>query len=158
MGISPETLEEETFEQRKERERRTGVLGNGLHVLCFPVLGDPGITQVQDRLVCLTTPYQSCRFCQHGRFTLFFDADPVARLQVVQCPRWETAADRLVGKSPLEYVSCEIATCESRRFEYCPSCPSQKELVQIGADKQVPGWYGRWERIQRDRYSGDQDE
>lgn len=150
MSISPETLIEEDDEERRAREKMTGVLGNGLHVVCQPVLEDPGVTRIQHRAVCLTKPLPSCPYCPHRRFSVFFNGDPTARFKMVSCPRWAGAGDRSQGKDPSSYVATELATCESKPFEFCPSCPSQEELVQIGADKQAGGWYTRWRRFREE--------
>lgn len=155
MTISPETLMEESLQERRAREAATGVLGNGLVVLCHPVAEDPEITQQQDRVVCMHRPYPTCGHCAHSRFTLFFDADPASRLQIVWCPRWESEGDRQMDKDPLSYVPAEIATCDKKPYEFCPSCPAQANLVKLGLDKQKPGWYGRWSRFTRDHYEGE---
>jgi len=144
MSISPETLEEEPDDVKKERQRRTGVYGNGLHVLCRPDPYDMEVYQDQHRVLCITRPYQTCPTCPHSRFQLYFDANPQARFATVQCPRWERIGDRIKGMDPMEYETTEVATCNAKPFDFCPSCPKQGELVQIGADKQKSGWYGRW--------------
>jgi len=48
---------------------------------------------------------------------------------------------------PDDYVSVELATCEEMPFEFCPSCPSRKNVATMGADKSTSGWYGRWHRV-----------
>lgn len=150
MTLSPETLLEEDDDERRERERRTGVIREGLLVICYPVPDDPDFIRKQHRAVCLTRPLPHCPYCPHSRFTLFFDSNPEARFQTVKCPKWEHNGDREKGMSPARYETAELATCESKPFDYCPSCPSQQELVQIGADKQADGWYGRWSRFRKE--------
>lgn len=152
MSISPETLVEEGDSERREREGRTGVYRNGLVVLCRPDPSDPEVYRRQHRAACISHPYPTCPSCVHGRFTLFFDGNPTSGFQVVQCPKWGSTSKRVRGDMPTSYEVTELSTCASKPFEFCPSCPSQNELVQIGADKQVAGWYGRWDRIRQEEF------
>lgn len=92
----------------------------------------------------MVKPYQTCPTCPHSKFQIFFDSNPQARFEVVQCPKWEHPGDRTRGLGPVVYETTEIATCDAKPFDFCPSCPKQSELVQIMADKQKAGWYGRW--------------
>jgi hypothetical protein len=150
MSINPDTLQEETEEQRRDRQRRTGVMGSGLTVLCTPDLSQPDVTEVQHRVVCLMKPYPSCLSCRHGKFTLSFDANSQARYEHVKCPVWCSSADRLKGKIPSDYQSREIATCLEQPYEFCPSCPKREELAKLGIDKNKDGWYARWLRFKKE--------
>lgn len=151
MNLSPDTLALETDDERRERENRTGVLGDGRHVLCHPFLEDPGVSRLQHRLICLLRPHEACQTCPHRLFTLVFNADRESRFQVVQCPRWEQGiVDRYANRDPSHYVPTELATCEKQPFEFCPSCPSQPRLVELGLDKARAGWYGRFNRLTKE--------
>lgn len=154
MKVNPETLGEEDDYERKERQRRTGVLGNGLTVVCFPNPEDPLIQETRHRASCLSSPLPACQFCRHSSFTLFFDEQaPLVRYHMVSCPRWGNAGDRVRGKDPDYYVPVEAAACEKRSLEFCPSCPSEEELVQIcSADKAKEGWYSRWRRFRNEEF------
>lgn len=147
MNLSPETLLEESDSEKKERQVRTGVLGTGTIVVCRPDPEDPAVMQTQHRAVCLTKPYRGCAYCPHQSFTLFFRATPPDPYELFACPRWRSEGERLQGKPPESYVAVERATCSQRPFPFCPSCPTQEELVDLGADKVRAGWYGRWRRI-----------
>jgi hypothetical protein len=149
-NISPDTLEEEGEEERRERQGATGVLGNGSSVSCRPDLYDPNIIQIQHRAVCLRRPYEACHSCPHLVFTLVFRAVPYDPYEIVACPRWRSPADRIKGESPASYVPVERVMCSQRPFDFCPSCPTQDVLVDLGADKVRPGWYGRWQRIMKE--------
>lgn len=148
MTINPETLTEDSREAREERQRRTGSLGTGLHVVCTPdPLLEPDVTEIQHRAVCTTRPYAACQNCSHSRFTLFFNGRPEARFDRVLCPKWKSATDRLEGKQPEEYITTEVATCDAKLFEFCPSCPVKEALEKLGIDKTKDGWYSRWKRF-----------
>jgi hypothetical protein len=148
VSLDPYTLMEEDEEQSKERQRATGVIGNGTMVWCQPNVFDPTIGQVQHRSVCLTRPYASCRTCPHVSFTLVFKSVPEDPYELLACPRWRDGErGRLSKKPPDDYVQVERAFCRSKPFNFCPSCPSSDLLVDIGADKVRPGWYGRWHRF-----------
>lgn len=149
MSLSPETLLEEGDLEKKFRQARTGVIGAGLTVACHPSLEDRMVQQQQNRAVCLYRPYPGCQVCPHASFTLFFDATK-NRYDQVACPRWDRPGARQQGESPDGYKVVEIATCESRPFEFCSSCPSMNEVVQFGADKMQAGWYTRWRRLTRE--------
>jgi hypothetical protein len=153
MNINPETLAEDSDEERAERNRRTGARGNGLTVHCTPNLAEPEVTEVQHRVVCLTKPYPSCAVCHHRDFTLVFNITPGARYERILCPRWAGATDRIAGKKP-EYVVAEAATCENQPFEFCPSCPSIDELKKLSIDKTKDGWYSRWKRFMEEPDDG----
>jgi hypothetical protein len=156
MGINPDTLTEESDEERRERQRRTGVLGNGVTVICTPDLTQPDVTEVQHRAVCLVRPYPSCVSCRHGCFTLSFNANAQAKYEQVKCPAWCSPVDRLKGKSPSDYQSREIATCLEQPYEFCPSCPKREELSKLGIDKNKDGWYSRWQRFKKDAEAHDE--
>lgn len=128
----------------------SGRVRDGLTVECRPVLEDPQIVQQSSRVTCLTRPYAACPSCPHSSFNLLFNADKEKRLEQVACPRWSNAAGRVYGKPPDAYVSVEVATCNELPFEFCPSCPSRKNVEVTGADKSVPGWYGRWHRVAKE--------
>jgi hypothetical protein len=146
MTLNPETLAEDSREEREERQRRTGSIGTGLHVICTPKPEEPEVSEIQHRVVCMTKPYPSCHTCAHGRFTLVFNVTPNARLERVLCPRW-SGAERQEGKNPEEYIETEVATCQEKPFEFCPSCPSREALQKLGIDKLKDGWYSRWRRF-----------
>ena len=125
----------------------TGKARDGLTVECRPVLGDPQIIQRQGRVICMTRPYEACTYCPHSAFELLFNTNKERRTEQVACPRWSNPGARMRGESPDGYVSTEVATCEEAPFEFCPSCPSRKNVATMGADKSTPGWYGRWKRL-----------
>lgn len=155
--LNPDTLLEETDWERKHRQLRTGVLGEGHHVECRPDPIDRSITQAQNRTACLTRPYASCSICPHSVFTLVFKAQPDDPYDVVACPRWRDAAAKQEGESPSSYVPVEVATCRQRPFDFCTSCPTRDQVSDIGADKHRDGWYGRWKRFVSDEME-DEDE
>jgi hypothetical protein len=153
VAVNPYTLQEETEEDRRARNRLTGELGEGVTVLCRPT-DDPEVVQQQHRAVCLTRPYNNCSFCRHANFTLVFlrknreDVDRVRRQQV-RCPRWDTPRGYLSGKAPDHYASVEVGTCELKPFDFChEGCPTDLEgLVKLGIDKTRDEWYSRWRRF-----------
>jgi hypothetical protein len=148
MTISPETLLPETEEERRVRENRTGVLRNGLNVLCFPNPEDPMVFQTQHRAACGHRPYAACPTCPHSTYTLAFKKDTRdEKYSLVSCPRWETEFARSEGQAPTGYVFTEVATCRLKPFTFCMSCPSKEDLQEVGADKTKPGWVGRWKRL-----------
>lgn len=149
MTLNPETLAEDTEEERHERQQRTEAIGNGLTVICRPIPEDPEVTEVKHRVVCMTKPYPSCHSCRHGNFTLVFNVTPNARYERVLCPRWASQTDRLKGGQP-EYVVTEVATCGEKPFEFCPSCPSRGDLQKLDIDKTKDGWYSRWRRFREE--------
>lgn len=149
MNLSPETLTEESNEERQQRQARTGVLGTGLTVHCTPT-GDPEVFEVKSRVVCLVRPYDHCSRCSHSLFTLSFNADPTARFEQVQCPRWRSISDRLKGEDPDSYVPVEVALCGRKPFEFCASCPLREDLAQLDVDKSKSGWYSRWKRFTKE--------
>lgn len=142
-------------EIEKKEEAKVGNAKDGLTVECRPELNDPEIVQRQSRVMCLIKPYPACYSCQHSSFTILFKTDKEERYEQVSCPRWSNAAGRVKGESPDGYVSVEAATCSEMPFEFCPSCPSRKNVATTGADKSVPGWYGRWNRISKQEREGD---
>jgi hypothetical protein len=147
LKLNPTTLLEEGEEERALRQRATGVLGNGHTVVCFPNPDDFEIQQQQHRAVCLTRPYRTCQICPHALFTLVLREDSRQRYGVVACPRWTQKTDG----DPDLYVPTEIATCESKPFDFCASCPSKEELHSTySADKRRAGWYSRWKRLRDD--------
>lgn len=155
MKLNPDTLEEETEEQQKERQGRTGVVGNGLNVVCFPNPEEPQIQELRSRAACLMRPLAICQYCRHSNFTLFFDGNaPDTRYRLVACPRWRNPGDRQKGREPDYYVAVETAACEKKQLEFCPSCPSEEELVQIcSADKTKEGWYSRYRRFRDEEFN-----
>jgi hypothetical protein len=130
----------------KKEETASGKARDGLTVECRPVLGDPQVVQRQGRVICMTRPYEACAYCPHSTFELMFNTNKERRTEQVSCPRWTSPTDRMRGKPPDGYVSVEVATCEEAPFEFCPSCPTRKNVATTGADKSIPGWYGRWKR------------
>ena len=148
MNLNPETLVDETEEDKLARQAMSGVLGTGHLVQCFPVLEDREVVQIQNRAVCLIRPHDACGSCPHSTFTLAFDVlKKVERLSLVSCPRWESERDRRHGSTPDHYVPVEEATCEEKPFHFCASCPSKREVQESGGDKSKEGWYGRWNRL-----------
>lgn len=148
MSVSPATLEEETEDELMRRQQQTGILGNGLTVLCFPSLEDPEIVEVKHRAVCMTVPYTACQSCCHSSFTLIFKKDRSEKFVQVACPRWLNEGDRIRGLAPDSYVPTEEATCSDRPFPFCTSCPSRQTLeANYGTDKVKNGWFGRWSRL-----------
>lgn len=145
-NLSPLTAMEEGVEERSERERQTGVLGNGHTVQCHPT-GEPDIFERQSRVVCLAKPYVACGGCRHSKFKLIFNADPSVRLQTVKCPRWDNDTARMRGELPSSYAQAEVLTCSSKPFAYCPSCPSLEDLSKMFIDKTKEGWYARYRRF-----------
>ena len=154
MNFNPETLQEETSEERAQRQRQTGVLGNGLHVLCTPT-EDPEVTEIQHRISCLSRPYAACSRCRHSSFTLIFNGNPQVRFETVLCPRWKRDGDRVKGEKPSSYVPTELATCSEKPFEYCPSCPSREVLSKLEVDKTKDGWYSRYKRFTQEEDDAD---
>lgn len=125
----------------------TGPLPDATHVSCRPDPLDPSIIETRHRAVCVTKPYPGCITCPHSRFELVFTAQPQDMYEVIQCPRWGNEGHRYRGYPPDYYQPVERAMCLDRPFQFCSICPSQDELVDIGADKVRPGWYGRWRRF-----------
>jgi len=154
MRLNPTTLEEETEEGRLERQVHTGVIGNGLTVICIPNPNEPMAQEYRSRATCLTQPFTTCKLCRHSVFTLVFDANaPKARYELIACPRWKDPGARLQGKLPDFYVPVEAAACEKKELEFCPSCPPKEELVQIySADKKKEGWYSRYARLRAEEF------
>ena len=133
----------------KREETTVGTAKDDLVVDCRPSLEDPNILQRQNRVACLAQPYEACRFCPNTTFDLVFNIAKEQRYEQVSCPRWTSPASRLMGQDPEGYVSVEAATCAEAPFEFCPSCPSKRNVERTGADKATSGWYGRWHRLQR---------
>lgn len=145
-------------EVEKKQEKQLGKATDGLTVACRPVMEDPDIVERVGRLTCLTKPHKACFFCPHSSFDLLFDTNKEKRIEQVACPRWSKIGGRIGGNSPDGYVSVEMSTCEKMPFEFCPSCPSKKNVETTGADKSVPGWYGRWNRIHKEELEREDDE
>lgn len=154
-NLNPEDLREETFEERLDRERRTGVIGNGHTVNCHPT-GDPEVVEKKHRVVCLTKPYAACGGCRHSKFKLVFNANPQASLDVVMCPRWKSDTDRVKGEQPETYVPTEVKTCSEKPFPFCPSCPSLEDLSKMYVDKKKDTWYARFSRFRREQEEEDE--
>jgi hypothetical protein len=151
VNLNPDTLEDESDWERRERQIRTGVMGNGIIVWCRPDLLDSSVEQQQHRSVCLTRPYRACHGCPHSTFTLVFKSQPQDPYELLSCPRWRSGeGDRLKGSAPDTYVPVERALCYQRPYQFCTVCPSSDVLRDIGADKVSPGWYGRWRRFTKD--------
>lgn len=131
----------------KNEETSSGKSRLDMTVECRPVLEDSQIVQRQSRVICLTRPYVACSYCPHSSFELLFNVNKEQRVEQVACPRWSRGDGRVSGKQPDDYVSVELATCEELPFEFCPSCPSRKNVAVTGADKSISGWYGRWHRV-----------
>ncbi len=136
-------LEEQNQELKLESEE-------GLTVSCAPDLADQTVVQRQHRVVCLTKPYEACGTCPNSRFQLLFKSDKTERFIQVACPRWENESARMRGEMPGKYAVTEEATCQSKPFPFCSSCPSRQELqTTYSADKTKEGWYGRWKRLRQ---------
>lgn len=112
--------------------------------------------QMQSRVICLTRPYQACSVCPHSMFTLIFKSQPDDPYDVVACPRWSDTPMKQNGEAPTSYVPVEVATCRQRPFDFCTSCPSRDQVLDIGADKHLDGWYGRWKRFVSDDQEDDE--
>jgi hypothetical protein len=138
----------------EQQEEPTERKKTGLTVSCFPDPQDQMVMQSQNRTVCLYQPYDTCPTCPHSAFVLAFNADKEARFEVMACPRWEKAGDQQRGLSPAKYVATEVATCEAAPFEFCSNCPTAREVEELGADKKNAGWYGRWQRLQKEPDDG----
>jgi len=149
MHLNPETLTPERDEDRRLRENETGVLGNGRTVICRPVVEDPEVIQHQDRAVCAVRPYEACTYCPHRVFTLILVSDPTRRLQKVMCPVWTGLADRINEKQPEHYTEVTLEICEEKPYDFCPSCPKQEDLLELGIDKAKDGWFRRWSQAQK---------
>jgi hypothetical protein len=147
VSLSPETLLPESDWDKKHRQMRTGVLGEGRYVECRPNPFDQTVTHTQHRSVCLARPLQACNICPHAAHTLVFKSQPDNSYEVVACPRWNTRTSRSEGNSPDSYVPVEVGTCRQRPFDLCNSCPTIDQVQDIGADKHKTGWYGRWHRF-----------
>lgn len=154
-NLSPRTLQEETNEERYEREKRTGIFGKGLIVECHPT-GEPDVFDKKHRVVCLMKPYEACQGCRHSKFRLIFDPDPKANQKTIMCPRWSHDTERIEGKLPGMYVETELKTCKDKPFVFCSSCPSLETLSQMYVDKQKDGWYTRYRRFTRDEEEEDE--
>lgn len=150
MNLNPLTLLEDNDEDRLERQRTTGVMGNGLSVFCVPDPAEPYAQHQTSRAVCLARPYVGCPYCPHSVFTLVFNENRAERYDRVACPRWRDEASRLGGAVPDSYAFTEIATCELMPYDSCPSCPSRADLhSQYATDKRKEGWYERWSRLRK---------
>lgn len=155
--INPDTLVEESDEGMQFRQRYTGVYSSGHSVDCRPVLEDRLVQIQQSRVVCLSRPHVACGICPHSTFTLHFKADQGEKYSFVACPRWDRDSSRSDDKDPDEYVMTEVATCDRRPYEFCPSCPSREDVQTIySADKNQPGWYSRFKRLRKEEYETDE--
>jgi hypothetical protein len=158
MSISPVTLTEEVEEEKLERQVRTGVISNGLTVVCHPDIEQPDIEQKVNRAICLVRPYSGCKTCVHSTFSLVFRANKDEKYQQVACPRWEDEKARLEGEPPDKYVPTEEATCLAQPFSFCSSCPSRQKLRDAySTDKSMSGWFGRWKRLREDELAEELD-
>lgn len=148
---------EESDEGQRVRQSYTGVYSSGHSVDCRPSLEDRLIQIQQSRVVCLTRPHAACGICPHSTFTLHFKADQGEKYSYVACPRWDQAGDRSKDKDPDDYVMTELATCDRKPFDFCPSCPSRDEVQTVySADKAQPGWYSRYRRLREKEYTTDE--
>lgn len=143
--LNPDTLQPASGDELRERQVRTGEIGDGRLVLCRPNLLDPEVVQQQSRAVCLTTPYAACLSCPHHRFEYVF-ALPLGDAWVL-CPRWE----REPGTGPPDhYVPVWLSECRAKPHSFCPQCPSQEELAELLTDKQKQGWLERFRKLTRE--------
>jgi len=132
-------------EELRERQSRTGEMGNGKIVMCHPDLTDPMVMQQVPRSVCISTPYAACLSCSHHRFEYIF-ALPTQEDWVL-CPRWQGEA----GTGPPNYyVPVWLSECRAKRHSFCTQCPSQEELVQLSTDKKKDGWLERFNKLSRE--------
>jgi hypothetical protein len=143
LTLNPDTLQWVSGEELKERQVRTGEVGNGLTVYCVPNLDEPGVMQQVSRVTCSTRPYSACPYCPHSRFELILKKkqDPQGW---VMCPRWKNGST--VGE-PNFYTIVTLTECTSRPYSFCPQCPDQQELVLYDTDKQKQGWVSRYRRL-----------
>ena len=144
MSINPDTLEESGSEELRERQYRTGEVGEGKLVFCVPdPVGSPQVVQQVSRATCITTPYQACPTCPHHRFEPIFD-EP--QEDWVACPRWR--ADD--GGTPDFYTFVSLSECRDKPFSFCPKCPSREVLVHLRTDKQKHGWLERYRKLTKE--------
>jgi hypothetical protein len=132
-------------------EKQQGSAGHGLSVQCSPDSRDSMIVESASRTNCLLRPYPTCSACPHSTFTLVFKPRET-KLEQVACPRWAEETDRLGSKAPSSYITTEAATCQDSPFPFCVSCPSVTNVARSGADKRLPGWYGRWNRLRKEEF------
>lgn len=117
----------------------------GKFVECRPLPNDPLVIEKRHRASCLMQPTSRCSTCPNSSFTLFFE-EADTRVQLVQCPKWTDGGSRLRGDAPVSYVTTEVATCQAKPFEFCPSCPSVENLEELELEKSKVGWYTIWQR------------
>lgn len=153
MNINPETLLEETDEEKNERQQQTGVIGNGLFVFCVPNYDEPNSYEVRHKAVCLTRPYNACSTCPHANFTLYFSNNKERKLKIVACPKWKNENERLTNCLPIYYTNTELATCINKPFDACVNCPSIDDLKDdYNIDKSKDGWVEKLNRLKAEKY------
>jgi len=143
--LNPDTLQPVGGDELRQRQGRTGELGNGKTVFCQPDLSDPYVVQHVSRVMCLTTPYAACLSCAHHRFEYIF-AVPQQEDWVL-CPRWKNGAD---GGPPDYYVPVWMSECRATPHTFCCHCPGREELADLSTDKQKDGWLERYRRFTKE--------
>jgi hypothetical protein len=142
--LNPDTLQLMSGEELRERQHRTGELGDGKTVDCRPDLTDPGIIRQSRRSTCAATPYLACHYCRHHEFEFIFE---MPAEDWVLCPRW----NREVGTGPPSfYVPVWLSECRAKPHSFCPQCPSREELAQLSTDKKKEGWLSRYGKLTKE--------
>lgn len=146
MILNPDTLMPASGDELKERQARTGEIGNGLNVFCVPDPQNPWVIQQVGRATCLTRPFVGCTVCPHSRFELIYRQRPAENVWVL-CPRWE----REEGTGPPSYYTVVLLSeCRVKPFGFCARCPEPEELLEIRTDKQKHGWLERYRKLTRE--------
>lgn len=147
--LNPDTLLPASGEELRERQARTGEVGDGKTVHCRPDLLDQNVVQQVSRATCAATPYAACLQCPHHRFEYIF-ALPASEDWVL-CPRWEREAGT---GPPSYYVPVWLSECRATPHSFCTQCPGREELAQLSTDKQREGWLERYRKLMREGDDG----
>jgi hypothetical protein len=143
--LNPDTLVPASGEELRERQVRTGELGDGKTVVCFPDPADQQVVQQVPRSTCLRTPYAACLSCPHHNFEYIFSIP--TQEDWVLCPRW----NREAGTGPPSYyVPVWLSECRATPHPFCRQCPGREELAQLLTDKQRTGWLERYRKLTRE--------
>lgn len=143
--LNPDTLRLMSDEELRERQRRTGELGNGKVVICQPDLTDPMVMQQVPRATCVATPYYACLSCKHHHFEFIFRTQTEENW--VLCPRW----NRETSTGPPDYyVPVWLSECYGKTHPFCSQCPSREELDDLLTDKQREGWLERYRKLTKE--------
>jgi hypothetical protein len=147
LTLNPDTLQLVSGEELRERQARTGEVGNGLIVYCVPNLDEPQVMQQIGRATCLTKPYPACPSCPHQRFEIIFRKRPDPQGWVM-CPRWKNGS---TGGEPSFYTVVTLTECTAKPFAFCPQCPDQQELILFDTDKRKQGWLSKYRRMLKEQ-------